>query len=53
MRNLMILAVLFVLAPGQLRSQITTYHDTLPAGMYLVRVFTGEQMRTFKLVIVR
>ncbi|MEZ4827246.1 MAG: hypothetical protein R3C61_13360 [Bacteroidia bacterium] len=42
MRNLMILAALIVLALGQLRSQIITYHDTLPDGTILTLVDSGQ-----------
>lgn len=42
MRNLMILAALIVLALGQLRSQIITYHDTLPDGTIVTLVDSGQ-----------
>ncbi|MEZ4827242.1 MAG: hypothetical protein R3C61_13340 [Bacteroidia bacterium] len=42
MRKFTLLATLIVLALGQLCSQITTYHDTLPDGTILTLVVSGN-----------
>jgi hypothetical protein len=42
MRKLTLLATLLVLALGQLRAQITTYHDTLPDGTTITLVDSGQ-----------